>query len=74
MKMKLEDLIRDKYGNIDNMIRTTGTRLSRSYLYLMVNGGEVNITMSVMEELQKLLDLPTLDAVKEAIKNDNKEV
>lgn len=70
--MDIGTIIRNKYGNIDNMIRKTGTRLSRAYLYLMVNGSEVNMTVAVMEELQKLLDLPTLDAVKEVVDNAKK--
>lgn len=72
--MSLEKLIKDKFGSIDKMIEVTGTDISRSYLYQIVNGEKVNVTLLVMAKLQELLELPSLDDVKEAIQNVNKEV
>jgi hypothetical protein len=72
--MSLDKLIKDKFGSIDKMIEVTGTDISRSYLYQIVNGEKVNVTLLVMAKLQELLELPSLDDVKEAIQNVNKEV
>jgi hypothetical protein len=72
--MSLDKLIKDKFGSIDKLLEETETSISRSYLYQIVTGEKVNVTMAVMEELQRILELPSLDDVKEAIKNVNKEV
>lgn len=72
--MNLNQLIREKFGSIDKMIEETQTDISRSYLYQISRGEKVNITMQVMEELQRILELSSLDEVKEAINNVNKEV
>ena len=72
--MSLDKLIKDKFGSIDKLLEETNTSISRSYLYQIVNGEKVNVTMAVMEELQRILELPSLDDVKEAIDNVNKEV
>lgn len=72
--MSLDKLIKDKFGSIDKMIEVTGTDISRSYLYQIVNGEKVNVTLLVMAKLQELLELPSLDDVKEAIQNVNKEI
>jgi hypothetical protein len=72
--MNLNTLIKDKFGSIDKMLEETNTTISRSYLYQIINGEKINITMSVMEELQRILGLNSLDEVKEAIRNVNKEV
>lgn len=72
--MSLDELIKEKFGSIDKLLEVTETTISRSYLYQIVAGERVNVTMAVMEELQRILELPSLDDVKEAIKNVNKEV
>ena len=72
--MNLNQLIREKFGSIDKMIEETHTDISRSYLYQISRGEKINITMQVMGELQRILELGSLDEVKEAIDNVNKEV
>lgn len=72
--MNLDTLIKNKFGSIDKMLEETHTSISRSYLYQIINGEKINITMSVMEELQRILELNSLDEVKEAIRNVNQEV
>ena len=68
----LKDRINTMYGNVDQMIRKTGTFLSRSYLYLIINNCHPNITLKVMLELKKLLQLDTLDELLVMLNYDKK--
>ena len=71
--MNLNKIIKEKYGSIDKMIEATDTRISRSYLYQIINGEKVNITVEIAKELQTLLDLKSLDELMELI-DDTQEV
>ena len=55
------------------MIEATDTHISRSYLYQIINGEKVNITVEIAKELQVLLDLKSLDELMELI-DDAQEV
>ena len=68
----IKDRINSMYGNIDQMIRKTGTFLSRSYLYLIVNNCNPNITLKVMLELKKLLQIDTMDELLIMLNYDEK--
>ena len=59
------------YGNPDNMIRVTGTFISRSYLYNIINGYS-NISLKVMLELKKILQLDTIDELLVMLNYDKK--
>ena len=69
--MNLNKIIKEKYGSIDKMIEDT--HISRSYLYQIINGEKVNITVEIAKELQILLDLKSLDELMELI-DDAQEV
>lgn len=71
--MNLNKIIKEKYGSIDKMIEATDTHISRSYLYQIINGEKINITVEIAKELQILLDLKSLDELMELI-DDAQEV
>lgn len=55
--MSLEDIIKQKYGSVDNMIVNTD-QISRAYIYKIVQGTKCNPTKDVLKELSRLLELP----------------
>ena len=69
--MKLEDIIKDKYGTVDNMLVNTD-QISRAYIYQLVQGTKNNPTKDVLKELSRLLELP-IEKVVELI-DETKEV
>lgn len=69
--MKLEEVIKDKYGSIDNMLNNTD-QISRSYIYQLVQGIKNNPTKDILKELSRLLEL-TIEEVVELL-DDTKEV
>lgn len=69
--MKLEEVIKDKYGSIDNMLNNTD-QISRSYIYQLVQGIKNNPTKDILKELSRLLEL-TIEEVVELL-DDPKEV
>ena len=69
--MKLEEVIKDKYGSIDNMLNNTD-QISRSYIYQLVQGIKNNPTKDILKELSRLSEL-TIEEVVELL-DDPKEV
>jgi hypothetical protein len=72
--MSLDELIKEKFGSIDKLIAETNTNISRAYFYQLVSGESCNVTIAVMEELQRIFELSSLDEVKEVLKHVNEEV
>jgi len=66
--MTLKELIEDKYGSIDKLIKETDVQLSRTYLYSLVYDDTVNPSLEVMQELSKVLEVEVKDIV-EAIRS-----
>lgn len=74
--MKLEDIIKQKYGSVDNMVAKTD-QISRAYIYKMVQGVSCNPTKDILKELSKLLELPigeVISLIDEVENNEVKEV
>ncbi len=70
--MSIEELIRERYGSVDQMIKETNTLISRSYLYQIVSGEKTNLTIDMSLELCKLLNISLEELVK--ILNETKKV
>lgn len=71
--MKLDELIKTKYGSVDKMIESTKTLISRSYLYQLISGDRSNLSVAMAQELVTLLDLESIEKLMEIL-NANKEV
>ena len=70
--MKIKELIEKKYGSIDIMIKQTGTNLSRTYLYSICSGLKYNISLDIAEELVRILELKSIDQLKELLDESKK--
>lgn len=55
--MKLEELIKNKFGSIENLTAQTD-KLSRAYIYKLIQGTMSNPSKDVLKELSRLLELP----------------
>lgn len=55
--MKLEELIKNKYGTIDNMVAQTD-QISRAYIYRILQGGGRNPSKDILKEFSRLLEIP----------------
>lgn len=55
--MKLEEIIKNKYGSVDNMVANTD-QISRAYIYKLVQGTKCNPTKDILKELSRLLEMP----------------
>lgn len=55
--MKLENIIKEKYGSVDNMLSNTD-QISRAYIYQIVQGTKKNPTKDILKELSRLLEMP----------------
>lgn len=71
--MKLDELIKTKYGSVDKMIEETNTQISRSYLYQIIGGDKTNLSVDMATELVTILGLKSIEELMEII-NANKEV
>lgn len=71
--MKLDELIKTKYGSVDKMIDSTKTLISRSYLYQLISGDRSNLSVAMAQELVTLLNLESIEKLMEIL-NANKEV
>lgn len=71
--MKLDCIIKEKYGSVDNLIRVTNTQISRSYLYQIIGGYKIRLSIDVAKELVELLDLDSIEQLLEIL-NENKKV
>ena len=63
----MKELIKNKYGSIDKMLKETNTFISRSYLYQICNGEKKGLTIKLANELVKLLDLDSINTLMEII-------
>lgn len=54
--MKLEDIIKQKYGSVDNMLEKTD-QISRAYIYKLLSGNRNNPTKNIIQELSRLLEI-----------------
>lgn len=59
--MKLDELIKKKFGSVDNMIASTNTQISRSYIYQIISGEKINISVDVAKELVSILELNSIE-------------
>lgn len=71
--MKLDELIKTKYGSVDKMIEETNTQISRSYLYQIIGGDKTNLSVDMATELVTILGLKSIEELMEII-NANKEI
>jgi transcriptional regulator with XRE-family HTH domain len=71
--MKLEDVIKDKYGSIDNMLNNTD-QISRAYIYQLIQGFKNNPTKDILKELSRLLDISLEEVVELLETNETEEV
>ena len=71
--MKLEDVIKDKYGSIDNMLNNTD-QISRAYIYQLIQGFKNNPTTDILKELSRLLDISLEEVVELLETNETEEV
>ena len=71
--MKLDNLIKEIYGSVDKMIETTGTLISRSYIYQIISGEKTNISTLIAKELVTLLKLNSIEELMEIIDEPKRE-
>jgi transcriptional regulator with XRE-family HTH domain len=71
--MKLEELIKNKYGSIDNMLNNTD-QISRAYIYQLIQGFKSNPTKDVLKELSRLLEISLEEVVELLETNETEEV
>ena len=71
--MKLEELIKNKYGSIDNMLNNTD-QISRAYIYQLIQGFKSNPTKDVLKELSRLLEISLEEVVELLETNEAEEV
>ena len=60
MQQSIKDIVIERYGSINNFIDKNYTKLktSRTHMYKLINGENVNPTVETLVELSTLLDLP----------------
>ncbi len=71
--MKLEEIIKAKYGSIDNMLNNTD-QISRAYIYQLMQGFKNNPTKDILKELSRLLEISLEEVVELLETNETKEV
>lgn len=71
--MKLEELIKNKYGSIDNMLNNTD-QISRAYIYQLIQGFKNNPTKDILKELSRLLEISLEEVVELLESNETEEV
>lgn len=71
--MKLEELIKNKYGSIDNMLNNTD-QISRAYIYQLIQGFKSNPTKDILKELSRLLEISLEEVVELLETNETEEV
>jgi transcriptional regulator with XRE-family HTH domain len=71
--MKLEELIKNKYGSIDNMLNNTD-QISRAYIYQLIQGFKNNPTKDILKELSRLLEISLEEVVELLETNETEEV
>lgn len=57
----MKEIINEKYGSVDKFIKSTNINISRSYLYQIIGGYKVNLSIDVAKELVDLLELESID-------------
>ena len=65
--MKLDKLIKDKFGSVDKMIEQSNTKISRSYVYQIIGGDKTNLSVEMARELVTILELPSIESLMEII-------
>ena len=73
----IKDIVIEKYGSINNFIDKNYTKLktSRTHMYKLLNGENVNPTVETLVELATLLDLPEEVVFREySIRHRNKRL
>jgi len=71
--MKLNNLIKELYGSVDQMLSSADVKISRSYIYQLISGEKVNITVDTARELVKLLKLNSIEDLMELL-YDSEEI
>lgn len=66
MKKELMQLIKNKYGTIDNMLNYTN-KISRAYLYQLTSGKKRNVSIDYAKEIIRLLDIDSIDELAEML-------
>ena len=73
----IKDIVIEKYGSINNFIDKNYTKLktSRTHMYKLLNGENVNPTVETLVELAALLELPEEVVFREySIRHRNKRL
>jgi len=67
--MSIKDIIITKYGSINQFVSQNQTRLgrlkSRTHIYRLIQGKDINPTLETMTELAKILEIPLEEVVNE---------
>lgn len=71
--MKFNNRIKELYGSVDNMIKETGTQISRAYFYHIITGRRKNVTLDIAQELVTILKLNNIEELMELIHDSNTE-
>lgn len=60
MQQSIKEIVVKKYGSINNFVEKNYTKLkiSRTHMYKLLNGEDVNPTVETLVELATLLDIP----------------
>ncbi len=60
MEQTIKDIVVEKYGSINNFVEENYTKLkiSRTHMYKLLNGENVNPTVETLVELAILLEIP----------------
>jgi len=67
----LKERIKILYGSVDKMLKKTGNFTSRSYLYQLISGEKVNISLQMALELKEVLQIDTLKELVALLNNPN---
>ena len=57
----VKEIIKEKYGSVDKLIKATNTNISRSYLYQIISGHKIRLSIDVAKELTDILELESMD-------------
>lgn len=77
MQQTIKDIVIERYGSINNFIDKNYTKLktSRTHMYKLLNGENVNPTVETLVELATLLEIPEEVVFREySIRHRNKRL
>lgn len=59
----MKEYIIEKYGSIDNFVEQTDVKISRTYLFKLVNDNTTNPSLAVLKELSRVLEIEIKDVI-----------